>query len=138
MLQKKYFLQHNYYSWTTQGRKLHYPYKHPSAFNLVDNTTGKNILKKLVKRTIHQYWMENLRQETGTKRTLQYLNKTICNIGKVHLVWRCGTDPVQCAKATTKATLLVQRYALAGTYINQERPMPTMPRFPRNPHLLHL
>ena len=59
---------------------------------------------------------KKLRQEAITKETLQYLNKTICNIGKVHPVWTWATSHIRVAMATTKAKLQVQRYALSGTY----------------------
>ena len=88
-------------------RELHYLYILPSALDLVVNTPGKFIWKKLVTKAIHHYWIEKFRQSCH-KKTLQYLNKAIYNIGKVLPVWRYGTDPIKVAMATTKVRLLVQ------------------------------
>ncbi len=49
-------------------------------------------------------------------KTLQYVNLDICEVGKVHPIWQCGTDPIQVGMATTKARLLVQCYSLHGTH----------------------
>ena len=50
-------------------------------------------------------------------KSLHYLDINSCQVGKIHPVWQCGTDPVQVAMASTKARLLVQRYALSGTHV---------------------
>ena len=103
-------------SWTTQVREILYLYNLPSSIDLIENMPSKNVWKKMVKKAVHQYWIEKLRKEAETKKTLCYLNTTICDIGQVHPVWRYGTDPIQVAMAATKARLLVQRYALTGTH----------------------
>ena len=51
-------------------KELLYLYKLPPAFDLVVNTTGKNMWKKVMIKAIHNsdYWIEELRQDAGTKR----------------------------------------------------------------------
>ena len=83
---------------------------------LMTNTPSKERWKALTKMAINNYWQNQLKEEAAEKDTLKYLNTEACKVGKVHPVWRCGTDPMQATMAATKTRLLVQRYALTGTH----------------------
>ena len=113
-------LAHNDFNsnnWSTPVTNLLFLYELPPAFELLINTPGKSIWTKMVKKAIHHYWIKKAETISCHKMTIQYLNnKIICNIGKFHPVWRCRTDPVQVAMATTKVRPLMQQYGLAATH----------------------
>ena len=103
-------------SWVTQVRELLHLYKLPSAYDLMEAIPTKYRWKKMVKSNINAHWLKTLKEEADCKKTLCYINQNSCKIGQVHPIWQCGPDPIQTTMATTKARLLVQRYALAGTH----------------------
>ena len=103
-------------SWVIQVREILHLYKLPDACSLMKITPPKATWKRMVKSSINTHWQERLKKEAAEKKTLAYVHLESCKVGQVHPVWRCGTDPLQVTMAATKARLLVQRYALAGTH----------------------
>lgn len=102
-------------SWTTQLRAILHKYQLPSALQIAGHLPTKSSWKRTVKLAIDNFWEASLKQEARDKSSLKYLNINNCKIGKAHLVWRCGPDPMQATMAATKAVMLAGRYPLTGT-----------------------
>ena len=102
-------------SWTTLVRELLQQYSLPNAYELCDSVPTKEKWKSMVKKAVHVFWDEKLKEEAKKKSSLSFLNLESCHIGKVHAVWHTGDDPLQATMAATKVRLLTQRYILYGT-----------------------
>lgn len=103
-------------SWTSHVRNLLHKYSLPSAFHLVQFTPSKDCWRRIVREAVHEFWLEELKDQAATKTTLQHLYTDGCSFHEVHPVWNHSPDPLQVHMASTKAKLLVQRYPLASTH----------------------
>ena len=97
-------------SWVIVVRKLLYQYNLSSAFDILENPPSKESWKAKVQYEVkkYRYWLEKLKEEAKTYKTLKYLNVNACSFDNVHPLWKIGNDPHQVDQATVKAKLLVQ------------------------------
>ena len=80
-------------SWTTLVRELLQQYSLPNAYELCDSVPTKEKWKLMVKKAVHAFWDQKLKEEAKKKSSLSFLNLESCRIGKVHAVWHTGDDP---------------------------------------------
>ena len=66
------------------------------------NTQSKESWKALTKMAINNYYKNQMKEEAAEKDTRKFLNIEARKVGKIHPVWRCGTDPMQATMAATK------------------------------------
>ena len=67
----------------------------------------------MVKTAVNSHWLLKLVEEAEAKKTLSLLNIERCSLDSLHPVWNDIDSPLDVAKATVKAKLLIQRYPLA-------------------------
>jgi hypothetical protein len=73
-------------SWTTQVRELINKYDLPSAYMLLNNPPPKPKWKMMLRKAVDLFWVDHLRQEAFSKKTLLCMNMNIdtCSVGSVH------------------------------------------------------
>ena len=103
-------------SWFSKVRIILIKYDIPLAIELLQDPPSKECWKKIYKEVIEKRWLKTLHQKAEKMPSLSYLNKNACSVGTVHLVCKCGSDPLQSFMASTKAKLLTQRYLLTKSH----------------------
>ncbi len=114
-------------SWFSNIRRILYKYKLPPAIEILHSPPTKENWKKKYTEAISLEWESQLKRNASTMKSLMYLDMSGCNIGVVHPVWRCGSDPMQARMASVQAKLLVQRYPLASSHCAGKHQSPSCP-----------
>ena len=95
-------------SWFPKVTQIAHQYELPSPHDLISNPPEKAAWKKLVNKTINNYYVSKLLQESCGKSTLNFLNLTDAVVGNVHNIWAtCGTQPFPVTMASLKANVAV-------------------------------
>ena len=69
-------------SWTQKIRKLLHKYDYPSAFDILMKTPLAKEWRRRVK--IYGYWIEKIKEDARSRKTLKYLNIDIYRVGRLH------------------------------------------------------
>jgi len=95
-------------SWFPKVTEIAQQYDLPSPHDLISNPPEKAAWKKLVSKTVNNYYVSKLLQESCGKSTLNFLNLTDTVVGNVHNIWAsCGTQPFSVTMASLKAKIAV-------------------------------
>lgn len=95
-------------SWFPRVTEIAQQYDLPSPHDLISNSPEKAAWKKLVNKSVNNYYVSKLLKESYDKSTLNFLNLTDTVIGKVHNIWStCGTQPFSVTMASMKAKVAV-------------------------------
>lgn len=102
-------------SWTSGVRMLTHMYGLPSAHDLLLNTPSKDGWKREVKRAIHVFHTEALKEECSKHASTRYINLASCSTRRTHHVWTsAGSNVREINRAVVKAKLLTGTYQLEG------------------------
>ena len=89
-------------------------YKFPEFRTIMNGRYKKKEWKIIIKRSIRQYWTDQLQNELTGKTTLSLLCHDCLEVGNTHNIWDAVENfVIEVRKATTKARMLT------GTYILQ-------------------
>ena len=100
------------HSWTMLGRELLFMYGFPSGYSILASSPSRLRWKNLLKRSVHDFWLEKLKAEALLKSTHKFLSLDSCIVGKEHPLWQCGHDLFEVTMVYTNAQLAVLRYGL--------------------------
>ena len=98
-------------SWFHQIRKwcLLYHLAHPS--DLFEHPPPKEEFKRMVKKSVIQYWENVLRNEANNLKSLVFFKPQFMSLVNPHPLWKtAGHNPIQVSMATVQASLLSGRY----------------------------
>ena len=74
-------------SWFLQIRNLCLDYHLPHPLHLLDSPPGKEGFKKLVKLKILDFWLQKLRSEAKSLKSLQYFKPEFYSLTTPHRIW---------------------------------------------------
>ena len=104
---------HKSTSWVVHVKELLTKYDLPSAFVVFQSPPSKSTWKRLVKKTVENFWLTKLKHEASQMATLEYLNTTKCLLGKLHPLWQCTPyNRTAILQACTLVKFKVGRYHL--------------------------
>ena len=100
-------------SWTQKIRKLLHKYDLPSAYDILMKTPPAKEWRRRVKKAIYGYWIEKIKEDAHSRKTLKYLNIDIYRVGRLHDVWgNVGINHFEIKRAQVKTGMMVGRYLL--------------------------
>ena len=98
-------------SWFVQIRNLLLQYHLPHPLLFLQNPPSKEVLKKLVKAKIVDYWEQKLRAEAGFLPSLAYFHPEFLSLSSPHKIWStAGHNSYEVAKARVQLLFLGSRY----------------------------
>ena len=114
-------------SWTVYIKNLLNKYNLPQIIDLIASTPTKTSWAKTTKSAVYDFWTTSLRETKHRKTSLEYLNTTLCQINKIHCIYKGITCPLTVKKAIIKSLLLVKRYPLAASKVAGSKQNSTCP-----------
>ena len=100
-------------SFTMTIRKILQKYDLPSAYDLLENTPGKDQWKAMVKKATNDSYRKEIGEEIKNKTSLKHLALQENPLDEPHPIYKhTGSDPYEIEKAAIKVRLLTGTYTL--------------------------
>ena len=100
-------------SFTITIRKILQKYDLPSAYDLLENTPGKDQWKAMVKKATNDSYRKEISEEIKNKTSLKHLALQENPLDEPHPIYKhTGSDPYEIERAAIKVRLLTGTYTL--------------------------
>lgn len=104
-------------SWVIKVKDLLTKYDLPTAYTVLENPPPRDQWRRQVKNAVAEYWLNELKQEASTMKTLVNMDTNNCAIGELHPVWKqTPYNKWAILQASVKVKIVVGRYLLQEDY----------------------
>ena len=97
--------------WFSKIRETCSKYSLPDPLSILNNPPRKQVLKKLIKSKVMEFWEANLRLTSSSLPSLEFFKCQFYSLSKPHPIWTsAGSNPYEVERAICQARMLSGRY----------------------------